>query len=92
MTTMLHMLPRQDPFDSALQIAQLRNLTSSRAAGAMLAEIYTGGAPVRFDPSPKASPVAFLGAGAQVPAWDDSRSRDGRHGRLPFAINPSEGR
>jgi p-hydroxybenzoate 3-monooxygenase len=73
MTTMLHVLPRQDPFDSALQIAQLRNLTSSRAAGAMLAEIYTGGAPVRFDPSPKASPAAFLGAGAQVPAWDDSR-------------------
>ena len=36
-TTMLHVLPRQDPFDSALQIAQLRNLTSSRAAGAMLA-------------------------------------------------------
>ena len=60
---MLHVLPRQDPFDSALQIAQLRNITSSRAAGAMLAEIYTGGAPVRFDPSPKASPAAFLGAG-----------------------------
>jgi p-hydroxybenzoate 3-monooxygenase len=73
MTTMLHVLPRQDPFDSALQIAQLRNLTSSRAAGTMLAEIYTGGAPVRFDPSPKASPAAFPRAGAQVPAWDDSR-------------------
>ena len=26
MTTMLHVLPRQDPFDSALQIAQLQNL------------------------------------------------------------------
>jgi len=73
MTTMLHVLPRQDPFDSALQIAQLRNLTSSRAAGAMLAEIYTGGAPVRFDPSPKASPAAFLGPESLVPAWDDSR-------------------
>ena len=39
----------------------------------MLAEIYTGGAPVRFDLSPKASPAAFLGTGSQVPAWDDSR-------------------
>ena len=66
MTTMLHVLPRQDLFDSALQIAQLRNLISSRAAAGMLAEIYTGGAPFAFDPSPYAPPAVLLPAGART--------------------------
>jgi p-hydroxybenzoate 3-monooxygenase len=62
MTSMLHVMPRQDPFDAALQIAQLRHLTSSRAAAGMLAEIYTGRTPLRFDPSPRVSPEALLHA------------------------------
>jgi hypothetical protein len=62
MTSMLHVLPSQDPFDSALQIAQLRNLTTSRAAATMLAESYTGGT-LHFDPSANVSPTALLSAG-----------------------------
>ena len=62
MTTMLHVLPRQDPFDSALQIAQLRHLTSSRAAAGMLAEIYTGLDLHPFDPSGHGSATAVLAA------------------------------
>jgi p-hydroxybenzoate 3-monooxygenase len=61
MTSILHVLPRQDPFDSALQVAQLRNLTTSRAAASMLAESYTGGA-LHFDPSADVSPAALLSA------------------------------
>ena len=58
---MMHVLPSQDPFDSALQIAQLRHLTSSRAAARMLAEIYTGGrARHPFDPSGHGSAAALL--------------------------------
>ncbi len=68
MTTMLHVLPRQDPFDSALQIAQLRNLTTSRAAAGMLAEIYTGRPQFPFDPSPHVPLAALLAAGAQLPS------------------------
>jgi p-hydroxybenzoate 3-monooxygenase len=63
MTAMLHVPPLQDPFDSALQIAQLRNLTSSRAAAGMLAELYTGGASVGFDPSPRTSGPALTASG-----------------------------
>jgi p-hydroxybenzoate 3-monooxygenase len=62
MTSILHVLPRQDPFDSALQVAQLRNLTTSRAAASMLAESYTGGV-LHFDPSADVSPAALLSAG-----------------------------
>ncbi len=32
----------QDPFDARLQLAQLRHVTSSRAAAADLAQRYTG--------------------------------------------------
>src|SRR6201996_9520512 len=42
MTSMLHVVPGQDPFESALQLAQLRHLVSSRTAAAGLAETYTG--------------------------------------------------
>jgi p-hydroxybenzoate 3-monooxygenase len=51
MTSMLHIAPGQDQFESALQLAQLRHLVTSRAAAAMLAETYTGYAPLRYDPS-----------------------------------------
>ena len=57
---MLHVLPRQDPFDSALQIAQLRNLTSSRTAASMLAEIYPDRAQNPIDPSGHVSVNALL--------------------------------
>jgi p-hydroxybenzoate 3-monooxygenase len=40
MTSMLHTAP--DPFGTELQLAQLRQLTSSRAAATALAESYTG--------------------------------------------------
>jgi p-hydroxybenzoate 3-monooxygenase len=42
MTSMLHSPPRQDPFETALQISQLRYVTSSRAAATSLAENYVG--------------------------------------------------
>ena len=51
MTSMLHVVPGQDPFESELQLAQLRHLVSSRTAAATLAETYTGYAPLRYDPS-----------------------------------------
>jgi p-hydroxybenzoate 3-monooxygenase len=51
MTAMMHVVPGQDPFESALQLAQLRNLVTSRAAATMLAENYTGYAPLRYDPA-----------------------------------------
>jgi p-hydroxybenzoate 3-monooxygenase len=62
MTSMLHVVPGQDPFESELQLAQLRHLVSSRAAAAMLAETYTGYAPLRFDPSARAGAAALWGA------------------------------
>lgn len=42
MTTMLHRLPGDDPFDRQLQLSQLRYTVGSRAAAASLAENYTG--------------------------------------------------
>jgi p-hydroxybenzoate 3-monooxygenase len=51
MTSMLHVVPGQDSFESELQLTQLRHLVSSRTAAAMLAETYTGYAPLLYDPS-----------------------------------------
>lgn len=42
MTSMLHTEPQSDDFTRELQLAQLRYVTSSRAAGQSLAENYTG--------------------------------------------------
>ena len=49
MTSMLHVAPGADAFESQLQLSQLRYVTSSRAQAAALAENYTGYQPVRFD-------------------------------------------
>jgi p-hydroxybenzoate 3-monooxygenase len=57
MTAMMHVVPGQDPFESALQLAQLRNLVTSRAAATMLAENYTGYAPLRYDPASRVTPA-----------------------------------
>ena len=59
MTAMMHVVPGQDPFESALQLAQLRNLVTSRAAATMLAENYTGYAPLRYDPATRKAPTAL---------------------------------
>jgi p-hydroxybenzoate 3-monooxygenase len=42
MTTMLHRTPGADDMEAALQLAQLRYVTDSRAAATSLAENYTG--------------------------------------------------
>jgi p-hydroxybenzoate 3-monooxygenase len=42
MTTMLHRLPGDDPFDVQLQLSQLRYVTTSDAAARSLAENYVG--------------------------------------------------
>jgi p-hydroxybenzoate 3-monooxygenase len=42
MTSMLHRTPDADPFDQQLQLSQLRNVVSSRAAATVLAENYVG--------------------------------------------------
>ncbi len=42
MTTMLHTAPDGDPMETELQLAQLRYVTTSRAAATTLAENYTG--------------------------------------------------
>jgi p-hydroxybenzoate 3-monooxygenase len=42
MTTMLHKLPGDDPFDAKLQLSQLRYVARSEAAAASLAENYVG--------------------------------------------------
>jgi p-hydroxybenzoate 3-monooxygenase len=42
MTTMLHRLPGDDPFDEQLQLSQLRYVTTSDAAARSLAENYVG--------------------------------------------------
>ena len=42
MTSMLHKLPGDDPFDTKLQLSQLRYVTTSEAAARGLAENYTG--------------------------------------------------
>jgi p-hydroxybenzoate 3-monooxygenase len=62
MTSMLHVVPGQDPFESELQLAQLRHLVSSRTAAATLAETYTGYAPLRYDPSTRLGAGALWGA------------------------------
>ena len=59
MTALMHVVPGQDPFESALQLAQLRNLVTSRAAATMLAENYTGYAPLRYDPDTRLAPTAL---------------------------------
>ncbi len=48
MTSMLHVDPHADPFDTALQLSQLRYVTTSRAAATTLAENYTGYLPVAW--------------------------------------------
>ena len=47
MTSMLHSAPGGDPMDTDLQLAQLRYVTTSRAAATSLAENYTGYPPLR---------------------------------------------
>lgn len=42
MTSTLHRLPGDDPFDTKLQLSQLRHLVTSEAAARDLAENYTG--------------------------------------------------
>jgi p-hydroxybenzoate 3-monooxygenase len=42
MTSMLHRLPGDDPFDLKLQLSQLRYVTTSQTAAASLAENYVG--------------------------------------------------
>jgi p-hydroxybenzoate 3-monooxygenase len=42
MTSMLHRLPGNDPFDLKLQLSQLRYVATSQAAAASLAENYVG--------------------------------------------------
>jgi p-hydroxybenzoate 3-monooxygenase len=42
MTSMLHRSPGSDAFEQKLQLAQLRNVVSSRAAATVLAENYVG--------------------------------------------------
>jgi p-hydroxybenzoate 3-monooxygenase len=49
MTSMLHIAPGQDPFESQLQLSQLRYVTSSEAAALSLAENYSGYKPLRYD-------------------------------------------
>ncbi|HEX6449185.1 MAG TPA: 4-hydroxybenzoate 3-monooxygenase [Trebonia sp.] len=49
MTSMLHVAPGADPFESQLQLSQLRYATSSRAQATALAENYSGFQPVHFN-------------------------------------------
>jgi p-hydroxybenzoate 3-monooxygenase len=42
MTSMLHLAPDSDEFERKLQLSQLRNIVSSRAAATVLAENYVG--------------------------------------------------
>jgi p-hydroxybenzoate 3-monooxygenase len=49
MTSMLHVAPGQDAFESQIQLAQLRYVTSSEAAALSLAENYSGYKPLRFE-------------------------------------------
>ena len=49
MTSMLHVAPGADAFESQLQLSQLRYVTSSRAAALSLAENYSGYKPLRFE-------------------------------------------
>jgi p-hydroxybenzoate 3-monooxygenase len=47
MTSMLHRSPAADPMEGQLQLAQLRYVTTSRAAATTLAENYVGYPPLR---------------------------------------------
>jgi p-hydroxybenzoate 3-monooxygenase len=49
MTSMLHVAPGGDSFESQLQLSQLRYATSSRAQATALAENYSGFQPVHFN-------------------------------------------
>ncbi|HEV3381772.1 MAG TPA: 4-hydroxybenzoate 3-monooxygenase [Trebonia sp.] len=49
MTSMLHVAPGADAFESQLQLSQLRYVTSSRAQASALAENYAGYKPPLFD-------------------------------------------
>jgi p-hydroxybenzoate 3-monooxygenase len=49
MTSMLHPTPGADAMEARLQLAQLRYVTTSRAAAASLAENYTGYPPLRSE-------------------------------------------
>jgi p-hydroxybenzoate 3-monooxygenase len=42
MTSMLHLPPKEDPFDHRLRLSQLRYVASSEAAATSLAENYVG--------------------------------------------------
>lgn len=84
MTAMLHVTPGEEgAFDAQLQLAQLRNLVTSRAAATMLAENYTGYAPLRYDPSTRLAPaavwrsVALSGTVTAVVWLDKKRKRPG---------------
>jgi p-hydroxybenzoate 3-monooxygenase len=46
---MLHVAPGRDAFESQIQLAQLRYVTSSAAAALSLAENYSGYKPLRFE-------------------------------------------
>jgi p-hydroxybenzoate 3-monooxygenase len=61
MTSMLHVMPQQSVLDSGLQLAQLRNLVTSKPAASLLADLYAGGTPLRFDPSAAVSMVHLQG-------------------------------
>jgi hypothetical protein len=64
MTSMLHIAPGQDQFESELQLAQLRHLVNSRTAAAMLAETYTGYAPLRYDPATRLDAASLWSSAA----------------------------
>ncbi len=64
---MLHVTPRQSLLDSGLQLGQLRNLVTSQPAASLLADLYTGGTPLRFDPSAVSSMVDLQGQGGDAP-------------------------
>jgi p-hydroxybenzoate 3-monooxygenase len=64
MTSMMHVVPGQDAFESELQLAQLRQLVTSRAAATAFAEVYTGSAPLRFDTATRLDPAGLWGSAA----------------------------
>jgi p-hydroxybenzoate 3-monooxygenase len=68
MTSMLHVTPRQSLLDSGLQLAQLHNLVTSRPAASLLADLYTGGTPLRFAPSAAGSVEDLQGQDGYTPA------------------------
>jgi hypothetical protein len=64
MTSMMHVVPGQDAFETELQLAQLRQLVTSRAAATAFAEVYTGCAPLVFDPATRLEPAGLWGSAA----------------------------